>query len=175
MLGTYEFSDFPMDSETYGVKPGEHIPGPIVHRYLTNFAEKFGIFGRIRFNQKIETAEHHESGGWLLTVAGAGRDEVKLKSNQIFTSKLIVATGMTSEPSLPKIDGASSFEAPLFHSKHFRQHAATLDTADRVCVFGGTKSAWDAVYEYAIKGTPVDWVIRESGHGPTWSKSLQVK
>jgi len=29
MLGTYEYSDFPMDEATYGVKPGEHIPGPL--------------------------------------------------------------------------------------------------------------------------------------------------
>ncbi|OCL02531.1 hypothetical protein AOQ84DRAFT_268633, partial [Glonium stellatum] len=35
MLGTYEYPDFPMDSATFGVQPGEHIPGPVVHQYLT--------------------------------------------------------------------------------------------------------------------------------------------
>jgi hypothetical protein len=29
-----------------------------------------------------------------------------------------------------------------------------------VTVFGGTKLAWDAIYNYATNGIQVDWVIR---------------
>ncbi|PVH89959.1 FAD/NAD(P)-binding domain-containing protein [Cadophora sp. DSE1049] len=61
MLGTYEFSDYPMDSETYGVKAGEYIPGEVVRRYLTNFAEHFGIYKRIRLNTRVESKIYSDS------------------------------------------------------------------------------------------------------------------
>jgi cation diffusion facilitator CzcD-associated flavoprotein CzcO len=170
MLGTYEYSDFPMDTETYGVQLGEHIPAHVIHRYLTNYAEKFGFFSKIQFETKVESAEHIESGGWLLTVSRATRGRATFDKSQIFASKLIVATGLTSEPSIAKFSGSDSFGVPLFHSRDFLNYAESLDTSERVCIFGGTKSAWDAVYTYASKGIKVDWVIRESGHGPTWSK-----
>ncbi|KAK3899399.1 hypothetical protein C8A05DRAFT_36991 [Staphylotrichum tortipilum] len=164
MLGTYEYPDFPMDPETFGVGPGEHITGEVMHRYLTKYAEKFDILNKIRHGTAVSTAEHKDGpeGGWILTVQdGEG-------SRQIFAMKLVVATGLTSEPFLPHIDGQEEFGAPMFHGKDFIKHAATLEMAKRVTVFGGTKLAWDAVYAYASRGIKVDWVIRESGHGPAW-------
>jgi len=38
-------------------------------------------------------------------------------------------------------------------------------------VVGGSKYAWDAVYAYVTAGVRVNWVIRESGRGPTWQSS----
>ncbi|KAK4176132.1 hypothetical protein QBC36DRAFT_188164 [Triangularia setosa] len=164
MLGTYQFPDFPMTTEQFGVKPGDHIPGIIVHEYLASYAEKFGIADKIRFHHKVVTAEHRDGsdGGWILTMEHDG------KPSKILAKKLIVATGVTSEPFLPRIDGQGEFSAPLFHSADFLQHADTLKTTDRVTVFGGSKSAWDAVYAYGTRGIKVDWVIRESGHGAVW-------
>ncbi|KAK3938149.1 FAD/NAD(P)-binding domain-containing protein [Diplogelasinospora grovesii] len=162
MLGTYEYPDFPMDTETFGVKPGQHIPGTVMHEYLSKYAEKFGIADKIRCSTKVLSAEHQDGaeGGWVLTADGADK--------KIFARKMILATGLTSEPFLPEFEGQSEFGATIFHGKDFLQHADTLDTAKSVTVFGGTKSAWDAVYAYGSKGIKVDWVIRESGHGPAW-------
>lgn len=164
MLGTYEFPDFPMDTETFGVKPGEFIPGDVMHRYLTKYAEKFDILDKIRYQCKVLVAEHQDGaeGGWVLTVE-SGSSQCR-----IATRKLIMATGFTSDPFLPHFEGQEEFGVPLFHGKDFLQHADTLESAKRVTVFGGTKSAWDAVYAYGTKGIRVDWVIRESGHGPAW-------
>jgi Pyridine nucleotide-disulphide oxidoreductase len=161
VLGQYEFSDFPMD-ESYGVKPGEHIPGSVLHSYLTNYANRFGVLGRIRFKSKVETAERREREGWLLTVSSNGQQ------GQLTTEKLIVATGLTSDPFIPAFDGSSQFEPPIFHCKDFLRYAESLRTAESVVVFGGTKSAWDAAYAYAKAGVEVNMVIRESGHGPVW-------
>ncbi|OIW32606.1 FAD/NAD(P)-binding domain-containing protein [Coniochaeta ligniaria NRRL 30616] len=168
MLGTYEYPDFPLDSETFGVKPGEHIPGTVLHDYLTKYAEKFGIMDKIGCNRKVTTAEHQEGaeGGWILTVqstAEGASDEKK-----ILARKLILATGLTSEAFLPDFKGQDTFGVPLFHTKDFKQHADTLESAKTVTVFGGTKSSFDAVYAYASKGIKVNWVIRETGHGPIW-------
>jgi cation diffusion facilitator CzcD-associated flavoprotein CzcO len=76
------------------------------------------------------------------------------------TKKLVVATGLTSEPFLPTFKGSKEFGAPLFHCRDFLAYASTMDTERSVVIFGGTKSAWDTVYAYAAKGVKVDWVIR---------------
>ncbi len=156
MLGTYEYPDFPMDSDTFGVKPGEHMSGEVMHRYLTKYAEKFGILDKIRYQSPVLTAEHQDGaeGGWILTVQQGDAQ------SQIFACKLVIASGLTSEPFLPHIQGQEEFGQPIFHGKDFIKYADTLDSAKRVTVFGGTKSAWDVVYAYASKGVKVDWVIR---------------
>ncbi|KAG4443883.1 hypothetical protein IFR05_000649 [Cadophora sp. M221] len=162
MVGTYENPDFPMDEATWGVKPGSHIPGPVVHGYLTAFAEKFGVLERTRFNCRVESVERAEKEGWKLTTITEG------KEGYLLAKKLIVATGMTSQPFLPDFEGQEDFGRPLFHSRDFLENQDTLETVKRITVLGGTKSAWDPVYAYATKGVHVDWVIRESGHGPCW-------
>ncbi|KZL72561.1 flavin-binding monooxygenase-like protein [Colletotrichum tofieldiae] len=164
MLGTYEYPDFPMDPESFGILPGQHIPGQVLHDYLTKYAETFGIFDKIRFQHKLLSAEHQKDGGWVLTVLN-GKDGREFR---VLAKKLVIATGLTSEAFLPNFEGQETFGAPIFHGKDFLQHADTLDSAKSVTVFGGTKSAWDLVYAYATKGVKVNWVIRESGHGPVW-------
>lgn len=158
MLGTYEYPDFPMDPETFGVLPGQHIPGKVLHDYLTKYAQNFGIFDKIRFQHKILSAEHQDTGGWVLTILNGEEG----KEFQVFAKKLVVATGLTSQAFLPDFESQESFGVPIFHGKDFLQHADTLKTSKRVTVFGGTKSAWDAVYAYASKGIAVNWVIRGS-------------
>jgi cation diffusion facilitator CzcD-associated flavoprotein CzcO len=170
LLGTYEFSDYPMCPKTYGLTPGEHIPGEVVHQYLTDFAKHFGIYKYIQFRTKVESALNQPGVGWLISASTKTKDGEEGKQFQKLTSKLIVATGMTSDPFMPDLAGSASFGAPLFHSKDFPKHVETLDSAKNVSVYGGTKSGWDMVYAYASKGIKVDWIIRESGHGPVWSK-----
>lgn len=145
LLGTYQYSDFPLDERKayYGVTEGKALPADVVHRYLTDYSKEFGVYERILFNSKVESCEHKDGGGWIIKVSGGP---------EIFASKLIVATGLTSDPFLPIIKGSESFESPLFHSKDFKDNANTLDTAKNVCVLGGTKSAWDMVYAYASQG-----------------------
>lgn len=167
MLGTYEYSDFPMDSDIFGVKPGQHIPGDILQRYFEKYAEHFQILGKIRLNSKVETAEQKLDGGWRLIVTERNGNEPRTKI--IEPSKLIMATGLTSEPFLPTFSGQDTFGAPLFHPRHFLDYEPdVLQSGKHVTVFGGTKSAWDVAYACASSGVQVDWVIRESGHGPTW-------
>jgi cation diffusion facilitator CzcD-associated flavoprotein CzcO len=154
MLGTYEFSDFPMDPKLFDVKVGEHIPGTVMHEYLERYAERFGLVGHIRCGTRVQSAEYREEGGWVLKVSVGEKEEA------IQTKRLVVATGMTSEAFLPTFEGSEGFDAPLFHGRDFLAFESTLETAKNVVIFGGTKSAWDAVYAYAAKGVKVDWVIR---------------
>lgn len=161
MLGTYEYSDFPMDTETYGVKPGEHIPGQVVYRYLCDYAIKTGVYGRIRFGAKVVSASRIDE-GW----------ELRLESGDLLaTKRLVVATGLTSEPFVPTFPGAELFSKTglLAHSRDFKKHANRLfHDCGSVTVLGGSKSAWDIAYACATRNVPVNLVIRESGQGPTW-------
>lgn len=165
MLGTYEFSDFPMTPELFGVQPGEHIPGHVVQAYMEKYAEHFGFTDRIRLETYVQSAEHRLDETWLLTTTTEDTPEQTMVAR-----KLIVATGITSQAYLPDFRGQETFEAPLFHCRDLLQHEGKiLQPGQKVTVFGGTKSAWDAVYASATtSGVQVDWVIRESGHGPTW-------
>lgn len=165
MVGTYQYPDFPMDEETWGVEPGEHIPAKVVHEYLTAFARKFGVLERTRFGCKVESVQRDEKGGWLLKVGGEREEEILAK-------KLVIATGMTSQAFLPKFEGQEVFARPLFHNKDFAQQAGTLKSTKRVTVLGGTKSAYDAVYAYAMAGIQVDWVIRGKNKPEGLSKIL---
>lgn len=158
-----------MSTEVFGVKPREHIPGRVVHNYLATVAEKFDIADKIRYSTRVISAEQNDSsGGWIVRSVKAVSGSSEGIESTILARKLIVASGLTSEPFLPYIEGQSSFGKPIFHGKDFAQHADTVEVAKRVTVLGGGKTGWDAVYAHAVKGVHVDWIIRASGHGPAW-------
>jgi cation diffusion facilitator CzcD-associated flavoprotein CzcO len=168
--GTYEYSDFPMEA-AFGVKPGEHIPGKVVHEYLKKYAEFFGVDKRIRFNTKVESAEKCDtSGGWIIkTSSGESEKNDNFAMSFLRTQKLVVATGMTSQPFMPEFAGAKEFGAPIFHCKDMKANEdSVFQTAKEVVVLGGTKSGWDAAHAYATQGAQVHLVVRESGRGPIW-------
>ncbi|OTA67277.1 FAD/NAD(P)-binding domain-containing protein [Hypoxylon sp. EC38] len=164
LLGTYEYPDFPMSSDKFDVKPGEHIPGEVINTYLKAYAQESGIIDFVRLNTTVITAEHQDTGegGWILTVQPLKRERVN-----VFARRLIIATGLLSEPFMPRFNGQDQFGGKVFHSKDFPQNSDTLK-AKTVTVFGAGKSGWDAVYQYATAGVKVHWIIRSSGHGPIW-------
>ncbi|KAI8947269.1 hypothetical protein F4801DRAFT_519639 [Xylaria longipes] len=166
LLGTYEYPGFPMSSDRFDVKPGEHMTGQAINSYLKAYAKQNGISDFIHLNTNVLTAEHQETdnGGWILTLTASHPSATK----KIFARRLIIATGLTSEAFLPHFDGQEIFGGRVFHGKHFQQNSDTLKTAKAVTVFGATKFAWDAAYAYATAGVKVNWVIRSSGHGPCW-------
>lgn len=165
-LGTYEYSDFPMQG--YDVKEVQHIPGPTVHQYLTDYAKKFGVFAKVQLDSSVQAAEQWGEDGWLLSLLRNGQER------HVLARKLIVATGLASEPLRVEMPGMNDFAAPIFHSKDFRSNADILNSARSVTVIGGNKSGWDAAYEFAASGIHVDWVIRKSGHGPVWNAPSHV-
>ncbi|KAI0186285.1 hypothetical protein EV127DRAFT_439365 [Xylaria flabelliformis] len=171
LLGTYEYPGFPMSSDRFDVKPGQHIKGTAINSYLNAYAEHTGIADLVRFNHKVLSAEHRDThdGGWILTIAAPGKGEKKALARH-----LIFATGMTSQAFLPHFDGQEDFEdagGRIFHGKYFKENSDTLKTARAVTIFGATKSGWDAVYAYASAGVKVNWVVRSRGHGPCWITS----
>lgn len=158
-VGVLEYSDFPMDFETFGVAPGSHVPGTVLHRYLTAYAEHFGVFNRIRFGATVKTTELQKNGSWLIHYELTDGWE-KAKEETLLGHKLVLATGFTSEPKMPLIKGSEIFGDHIFHFKDIPNRTDDIDTAKNIVVLGGSKSAADAVYMNASKGRHVDWVIR---------------
>jgi cation diffusion facilitator CzcD-associated flavoprotein CzcO len=81
--------------------------------------------------------------------------------------KLIVATGMTSRPTMPGID-SSNFRGRILHSKDFgKSHPfLTSGAVQNVTVVGGNKSSVEVARLYALTGKTVTWLIRTEDHGP---------
>ncbi|MCJ1308030.1 hypothetical protein MMC25_001680 [Agyrium rufum] len=177
--GTYEFSDFPMDEETFGVSPGQHVPGPVVHKYLLKYAEQHDILRRIRFRWTVNSVERKEDRSWLIrTSKTAEHPENTVEQAQyraISSPKLVFATGLTSQPFLPTFNGSETFNAPIFHVKDMRRYTdKKAQPGKNVIVLGASKSGYDAVYAHVTAGTTVDWIVRESGSGPVWMAPAYV-
>lgn len=162
LWGSYEFPDFRMDGERYGIREGSHIPAATLHQYLTDFADHFGITERTRFQVKVKVVEATSDDSWLLHTesADSGKEIIR-------TRKLIVANGLTSEPNLPVYKGQESFTPPFFHAKDFCARADTVQTCARAAVVGAGKSAFDVAYAFATEGRgQVDLIVRPTGQGP---------
>jgi hypothetical protein len=88
---------------------------------------------------------------------------------ELTCDKLVLATGITSVPSMPKFD-LSSFDGFSFHSVEMGRRYAelTADSVNHVTIVGGHKSALEAVGTCAQAGKKVEWLMRADGGGPTW-------
>jgi cation diffusion facilitator CzcD-associated flavoprotein CzcO len=158
LVGMFEYSDFPIDFETFGVPPGTHIPGMVVHKYLKSYAEHFGFFNKIRFQSTVKLAELKEDRSWIITYEmQKGQEMMKIK---LAAKKIVLATGMTSLSSMPQIAGSEEFEGPIFHFKDFQHHKDDMKASKNILVLGGSKSAVDAAYLNASECRHVDWIIR---------------
>ncbi|RVX70909.1 hypothetical protein B0A52_06066 [Exophiala mesophila] len=159
-----DFSDFYMD-DGFGIKPGQHVTGEVMHRYLQEYAERADLISRISLGSKVLEVSRDPSGvGWVVRLD-------READGTLQSRKLIVAVGATNVPHRPSIRGAETFNRPIIHSGELGKRGDVLtatSSTESVAVLGGGKSAYDAVYFAASKGRTVEWIIRKSGKGPEW-------
>ena len=191
LIGTYEYTDFPMH-EGYGVKKEGHIPGETIHKYMCDFAEEFDLMERIQLRTQVLTAELIDEHEWKLKVvswepSSSTDDLTSEKTNSddqsqsheysITCAKLIVATGLTSTPTPMSIAGSQTFKSPIVNFASLPHTAPALlssPNTHHVTIYGGSKAAYDCVYLFASSGKRVTWVIRASGHGPTYMSPSHI-
>ncbi|KAK7756194.1 hypothetical protein SLS62_001787 [Diatrype stigma] len=160
-LGTcdqlFNYSDTPMPPNG-GDPKDPKVTGEMIHNYLQKYAEDHDLLRHIRFNTFVTDAKH-SSGGWRLSL----RDSEEV----IEAGKLLVATGVTSIPTMPELDTAGS-AVPIIHSRDLGKCYEELGNAavEEVVVVGAAKSAYDAVYLLLKMGKKVHWAIRQEGAGP---------
>ncbi|KAL8845680.1 MAG: hypothetical protein Q9221_009165 [Calogaya cf. arnoldii] len=167
-----EFSDRPMTpspEQYYGFFPGKYTTA-----YLESYVDNHTYSGqtirdRISFNTYVESITK------ILcpeTADGAQWEIIYNKNRKIRTSKLIDATGMTSQPHIPIIPGSSDFKGITLHHKSFGESQDLLlkdPLIQNICIIGGAKSAADVAYACAKAPfqRKIHWIIREDGNGPS--------
>lgn len=162
---TFEYSDLPMSTEGYSLA-NDHVPGEHVNEYLHEYAHKYDLVKHMRFRHSVESASDEGASGWMLSVINESAEP--RRAQQIKAARLVVATGLTSEPFMPKLSGRESFGAPIYHTSEFARESNGLGPYKNVALLSGAKFSWDIACAYASAGIHVDWIIRESGHGPCW-------
>jgi len=165
--GLFEYSDHPMSP--IGIQNDGRIPGSSVHRYLDEYATKFDLQRRIRLGCTVKSTEwDHDRGTWSLGLVGS--DE------KLLCEKLIVATGLTSKPSLPNV-AHDTYQGETLHTKSLGDHdfvqKIQSPTVEQVLVYGGSKSAFDTVHMLLQMGKQIEWAIRP-GNGPSIMSPLSI-
>lgn len=158
--GQYEAADFPIEQRDPD-QPGGYIPSQRIHSYLEEFATKFNVMDKIRFNAPVKRVTR--------TSEGDGSWNVLLEDGEsLVADKLIVATGLTSLPVLPEIP-TTDFKPLTFHSRYLGEHYDAIHASEiqTVTVYGGGKSAYDAANVAMRAGKKVQWILRTDGEGPT--------
>lgn len=95
---------FPRDYPRY-------VPRALLVRYLRDYAERFDL--RPRFNTPVISVRRVD-GAWEVATA----DDLRQ------ARAVVVATGYSAAPRLPKIDGMAGFAGPILHSAAYRDARA---------------------------------------------------
>ena len=185
LRGTFEYTDFPMD-DSFGVKGAQHIPGESIYEYFCRYAEKHVLTRRIQFSTKVTVAEKLQE-GWKLELESIvgnghttvdGKEIIPLPAQRTITcAKLVIATGLTSVQQPINIKGSEHFQAPIVNFGDYPREAEKIyedEAIKNVTVIGGGKAAYDIVYLMAAHGKQVTWIIRASGHGPTYMAPAHI-
>jgi cation diffusion facilitator CzcD-associated flavoprotein CzcO len=131
------FEDFPMDARYPDFPHHSEIK-----QFLGEYADRFGLRERIRFNTAVERAARLDGGGWRITTSDGAEHEF---------DALLVCNGHHWDPSYPEFPG--EFDGPTLHSHHYIDPTDPLDlTGKRVLVVGIGNSAVDITSELARKG-----------------------
>ncbi|KAI9761558.1 MAG: Guanine nucleotide exchange factor lte1 [Chaenotheca gracillima] len=183
LLGTLEFSDFPMHEEEFGVKLKQHIPGEALHHYFYSYAKAFDLLRRITFRTKVVEAEWIASRGrWVLDArlrqsSDAPPDD-KQPARKLSCKKLIVATGVTSKPKEIRFPGEETFTCPRLAFGNVGLDAPALlkdPDINRVAVYGANKAGHDCAALFSSAGKQVEWIVRASGRGGGWMSPAYVR
>ncbi len=112
--------------------PFHYSPQPVLHRYLRDCAEVFGVMPNVRLGCTVESAEWHDADHrWTVRYRDADGGV-----HTIGAAAVISAVGQLNRPKFPtEIDGFGSFQGRAFHSM---QWPADAELAGKRVVCIGT-------------------------------------
>ncbi|KAL4912882.1 hypothetical protein BDW62DRAFT_215963 [Aspergillus aurantiobrunneus] len=164
----YEFSDLPLATAVPGnsSEQDDHsfIPGWKINRYVHVWCQKWDLTRRIRLNWKVTRVARLPSKEWtldIITQTGLSSTAITVMCN-----KLILATGLTSEPNVPDIPQTGDRPVPAVHARDLGKYCCervgyrpipqprelikasvqSVSIPRAVAVYGGAKSAFDVVH-----------------------------
>ncbi|KAL6721672.1 hypothetical protein ACLMJK_000776 [Lecanora helva] len=170
-VGMAEISDQPMtppplEDQYYGFFPAKYVTEYLESYVDSHIYDSVSLRERIKFDVNVQKIEKIDK-FWVVFC----HDGVEMK-----TTKLIDATGMTSQPNIPNLPGKESFQGRILHHKEFGELGDLKNIqGHHFAVLGGGKSAADVAYSAAKVGKVVSWIIREEGNGPAALLSCKGK
>jgi len=166
----YPGARFDSESYTYGYSFSKELldewhwkerysPQPENLRYLNFVAEKFDLKKHMQFNCRVEAAHFDETENlWRLKVAD-GRN---------LTARFVVmALGLLSIPTMPRVPGIEDFKGPSFHTFHWPHEPVDLK-GKRVAVIGTGATGIQVIGDIADKVGSLTIFQRR----PNWSAPL---
>jgi cation diffusion facilitator CzcD-associated flavoprotein CzcO len=173
--GTWYWNRYPgcrFDSEsyTYGFSFSRELldewhwkerfsPQPENLRYLNYVADKFDLRRHMQFNCRLEAAHYDETRDlWRL----------KISDGRELTCRFVVlAVGLLSVPTMPRLEGIESFKGRSFHTHHWPQEPIDL-AGKKVAVIGTGATGIQIIPEIAGKVGDLTVFQRR----PNWSAPL---
>jgi cation diffusion facilitator CzcD-associated flavoprotein CzcO len=128
-------------------------------RYLNYVADRFDLRRHMQFNCALEVAQFDQA-----------RDVWRLKisdGRELTCRFLVLAIGLLSAPTLPRLDGLDSFKGPSFHT-YYWPHEGVEIKGKRVAVIGTGATAIQIIGEIADKVEELTVFQRR----PNWSAPL---
>ena len=131
------------------------LSGEVLHTYMYEYAKHFDLLKRTLLDTKVMRAMNHEgtaTKAWTLEISSID-NTVEKRERFITCSKLIIATGQASQPWSPDFAGMQTYRSPIIHSTELGRAGQSLisdPSVAHVTVVGGSKSAHDALYMFAM-------------------------
>ncbi|MEZ5730261.1 MAG: NAD(P)/FAD-dependent oxidoreductase [Burkholderiaceae bacterium] len=166
----YPGARFDSESYTYGYSFSkslldgwdwkEHFsPQPHTLEYLNYVVDTFGLRAHMQFGTRVERAHFDDAGSFWRLSLGDGR---------VLVARFVVmAVGLLSTPTLPRIPGREDFKGQAFHTFHWPQEPVAL-AGKRVAVIGTGATAIQLIPEVAKQAARLTVYQRR----PNWAAPL---
>ena len=162
-VGFAEFSDAPMPRPPEEDLYYEFFKAKHTTQYLENYTTSHSYEGqsireRIQFGTEVRSM-YRTDGKWVISTTNVDSQA----SGVIRSTKLVVASGLTSQPLMPALAGADKFKGPIIHQEKFGSSKILKSPKiQNICVTGGGKSSADMIYEAVVAGKTVTWILKAS-------------
>ena len=150
----YEFPDWPLPEGT-----PDFTPGPIIQKYLNDYADHHGISSKIRFNTQVtRLAEAGPSdAGWVL------KSQNESETIEEHFDRVVICIGLYSDiPNVPDFSDRDKFHGEVLHNSLLKSDEQLK--GKRVGIIGYGKGATDAALEAAKVAQQTHLIFRE----PHW-------
>jgi cation diffusion facilitator CzcD-associated flavoprotein CzcO len=166
----YPGARFDSESYTYGYSFSRELldewhwkerysPQPENLKYLNFVADKFGLRRHMQFNCRVEAAQFDEAHDrWRLKISD-GRE--------LSCRFVIMALGLLSQPTLPRLAGMADFKGPSFHTYYWPHEGIDLK-GKRVAILGTGATAIQIIPEVAREAARLTVFQRR----PNWAAPL---
>ncbi|SIT88553.1 NAD(P)/FAD-dependent oxidoreductase [Microbacterium sp. RU33B] len=141
---TTEFAEFPMDTTA------DYPSHRTLIRYFRDFADRFALTERFRFDTRVTSVAREDDGTWMLRAAGAAGPVEKRYAG------IVLANGTLAEPNVPTFRG--EFSGELMHTSEYK--TATQLTGKRVLIVGAGNSGCDIAVDAVHHAASVDMSVR---------------